>query len=298
VYHVGDHPDDIEASYHAGVTSVLAAWGSEDVAELSSLAPDIVLHDAAPLLVPVQLRRYGYVAERVVAGRKVAWHAGSSLRCEGEGEVIAAGRYFAGADKRHGTSALTDALLQFKHDDAPAPELARILELVIDNWYDDRPIVIASVPPKPGQTRNRFAALFDELEPVLPKGVRVVRDALTCLREIPNYRSLGRPARKAAVRGAYESAYTWKKGRRILLVDDIHTTGSTSEACRAALLQEGAADVRVFCFAKDQHAFEAPELCPECSMPLKVQTNRTNGSKFWGCSGFWKTHCRYTRDYP
>lgn len=297
VYHVGDHVDDIEASYHAGVTSVLAAWGAEDLAELSSSAPDIVLHDPGPLIVPMQLRRYGYVAERIVAGKKVCWHTGSSLLCEGDGEVIAAGRYFASADKRHGASELTDALLKFKHDDTPTRELARILSLVLESWYEDRPLVIASVPPKPKQSRDRFAALFNELEPLLPKGVRIVRDALTCVHEISNYKSLGRAARKEAVRGAYESAYTWR-GQRILLVDDIHTTGSTVEACRAALLEDGAAEVRVFCFAKDQHAFEAPEACPECGMVLKVQTNRTDGSKFWGCSGYWTTQCPYKRPYP
>lgn len=59
-YYVGDDQKDIEASYRAGVTSVHAGWGVDDLEAISAQASDILLHEPGPLLVPGRLRRYGY----------------------------------------------------------------------------------------------------------------------------------------------------------------------------------------------------------------------------------------------
>jgi predicted amidophosphoribosyltransferase len=39
-------------------------------------------------------------------------------------------------------------------------------------------------------------------------------------------------------------------GRRIVLVDDVLTSGATSDACVGALLRAGADSVRIACFAR------------------------------------------------
>lgn len=67
----------------------------------------------------------------------------------------------------------------------------------------------------------------------------------------PVLRGLGKAGRRRAVSGAFTVADRAKvKGRRVVLVDDVHTSGATSDACVRALLAAGAARVQVLCWAR------------------------------------------------
>ncbi len=64
---------------------------------------------------------------------------------------------------------------------------------------------------------------------------------------------LGAAARRDNLRGAFavpEAARSAVFGRRLLLVDDVYTTGATARAAAAALLRAGADDVAVLTFAR------------------------------------------------
>lgn len=77
--------------------------------------------------------------------------------------------------------------------------------------------------------------------------------------ETPPQMSLGRKERKSNVLGAYSVCLPQAvQGRRVLLIDDIITTGSTVNECAKTLLQAGAASCGALCLASTgkDHVFQ------------------------------------------
>lgn len=82
-------------------------------------------------------------------------------------------------------------------------------------------------------------------------GLRAAPDLLTRRRRTPSQGGLGREQRQRNVRGAFavrDPAAV--AGRRVLLVDDVLTTGATASACAMALNRAGAASVDVLTLAR------------------------------------------------
>jgi predicted amidophosphoribosyltransferase len=78
-------------------------------------------------------------------------------------------------------------------------------------------------------------------------------EGLVRRRATPTLGGLGRKARARALSGAVAanpSRASELKGARILLVDDVMTSGATSDACVAALKRAGAERVVIACFAR------------------------------------------------
>lgn len=78
-------------------------------------------------------------------------------------------------------------------------------------------------------------------------------DLLVRTRRTPVLRGLSGWERELAVAMAFAvtpAGRTAISGRRVVLVDDVHTSGATASACAAALLDAGAASVVVLCWAR------------------------------------------------
>lgn len=84
-------------------------------------------------------------------------------------------------------------------------------------------------------------------------GVPLAPDLLTRRRRTPSQAGLGPEARLGNVAGAF-AASRRVAGRRVVLVDDVFTTGATAAACTRALLEAGAASVDVVTLARVVHA--------------------------------------------
>ena len=78
-------------------------------------------------------------------------------------------------------------------------------------------------------------------------------DTLVRHKATPSLGGLGRKARRRALSGAIALAPHWQarvRGARIVLVDDVLTSGATSDACVAVLQRAGAEQVVIACFAR------------------------------------------------
>jgi ComF family protein len=92
-------------------------------------------------------------------------------------------------------------------------------------------------------------------------GVRVAAEALRRVRATEQQIGLSRAQRASNVQGAFKVAADRMadiQGRRIILVDDVLTTGATADACARALLRSKAAQVDVLTFARVVDSHKAP----------------------------------------
>jgi ComF family protein len=85
------------------------------------------------------------------------------------------------------------------------------------------------------------------------RAVPVERSLLLRTRRTPPLKGLGRRMRAKAVRGVFTVPASHRaalRGKAVVLVDDVYTSGATADACTRALLKAGAAKVTILCWAR------------------------------------------------
>lgn len=112
--------------------------------------------------------------------------------------------------------------------------------------------------PVPLHWRRAFSRRFNQSGALAKaigraSGVPVARDALRRVRPTEHQIGLSRAQRSTNVQGAFKVPPERRhqiQGRRIVLVDDVLTSGATSDACARALLRAKAAQVDLLVFAR------------------------------------------------
>lgn len=82
--------------------------------------------------------------------------------------------------------------------------------------------------------------------------IPVISNCLVKIKNVVPQSTLNKEQRKQNIKGVYQvKKEETIKGKRIVLVDDIFTTGSTLEECSKMLKQAGASKIGIFTIAKD-----------------------------------------------
>jgi ComF family protein len=153
--------------------------------------------------------------------------------------------------------ALARAIVRFKYEGAPhlARPLGGLLLRGARALGDFAPHLVAPVPLHAtrlvARGYNQAALLAAPVARVLRASLAV--RALVRTRDTPQQAALARAQRLDNVRGAFAvPAPAAVRGRRVLLVDDVCTTGATLDACAAALRAAGALEVRPLALAMSE----------------------------------------------
>jgi ComF family protein len=120
--------------------------------------------------------------------------------------------------------------------------------------------------PVPLHWSRRWARRFNQaalLAEVIGRasGCKVTHAALKRMKATPQQVGLGKSERAQNVQGAFRVPAEGKgevSGRRLVLVDDVLTSGATADACARALLRAGASSVDVLVFARVVAAARTP----------------------------------------
>jgi len=106
---------------------------------------------------------------------------------------------------------------------------------------------------------NQAAALARTVSEI--SGVPVIDDALGRIRATRQQVGLTQAERAANIQGAFAVSPAGKaaiRGKRLILVDDVLTSGATVDTCARVLLRSGALNVDVLVFARVVQAVRSP----------------------------------------
>ena len=137
-----------------------------------------------------------------------------------------------------------------------APVYGRLLAMRLQREYPDGFDILTWVPVS---TLRRLRRGYDQVE-LLAKavgkelGMEPVRTLKKVRNNPPQSGISGQAQRRANVLGVYRAVCPEEiKGKRVLLLDDIITTGATAGECARVLLTAGAKEIHCGCIAAAQH---------------------------------------------
>ena len=150
---------------------------------------------------------------------------------------------------------------------------------------------ICSVPTRPGR-KERFVGMLSHIS----QKYNVINygPSFTCSVDYPAQKSLSYNERHENIRGVF-SFEEELHGERIVIIDDVITTGATMNECIKILKEAGAGDIYIIVLAVNQYGlnyWSSNEIvinCPNCGQRMNLLINSRNRSFFYSCKSCHKT---------
>jgi ComF family protein len=144
--------------------------------------------------------------------------------------------------------------LKYSHLSALAQPMAQLMARYVEEEEGIEADLVVAVPLYVRRQRlrgyNQSALLARELSRLC--GLPLAERGLARRRNTPpQARSVDAEARKRNVADAFDADRRQVEGKRVLLIDDVMTTGATLDACARALRQAGAVSVWALTFARE-----------------------------------------------
>jgi len=150
--------------------------------------------------------------------------------------------------------AIAQAIHRFKYGDHPelAPGLTRLLVRGAESFLRGAPYLLCPIPL---HSRRFLKRAYDQaglLGACLAQqtGRSIDHRALRRVRQTRPQVGLAEGAREQNVKDAFSADSRRVQGRRLLLIDDVFTTGATARSAARELLDAGAAEVQVLTLAR------------------------------------------------
>lgn len=147
---------------------------------------------------------------------------------------------------------IAKAIHLFKYD-RKTPLAAPLARLILADMEGVAADCVAAIPLHPGRLRMREfnPSLLLAREIARARALPLSIDALERVRETPPQVGLSKSARRENVRNAFGVRRPGEiAGRRILLIDDVYTTGATLKEGAKELIRSGAREVTVATIAR------------------------------------------------